>query len=204
MLQWSHSRRVLYILQTGLEPFSALRPNPEWCRHCKIYIPLQMLCFSKDPCKCQKKTEIQLKYLVCLSLEYLLGLEIRDGGPKRVSCRKPSCFGEYTGKDEKYKTCRYHGEQKRSIHVLFFLKNHIWLICTNMESNWDQCHEHFLQLSLSAKGNCTQNCTAPALPMLLFMRPHDELDHATDLSLKWQATQKRGIFKPNQLPKHTV
>lgn len=74
---------------------------------------------------------MQLKHLVCLLLEYLLGLEIRGGGPRRVSCRKPSCYGEDIGKDEKYKTCRYHREQKRSIHALFFLKkSHLWFAPT--------------------------------------------------------------------------
>lgn len=99
-------------------------------------------------------------------------------------------------KDEKYKTCRYHEEQKRSIHALFFLK----------KSHLTDLHQHgkqlrpmpraFLSAVTSGKRElqCTQNCTAPAMPMLLFMRPRNELDHATDLSLKWQATQKKGVF----------
>lgn len=40
------------------------------------------------------------------------------------------------------------------------------------------------QLQQKETSSNTQNCTAPATPVLLFMRPYDELDRATDLHLK--------------------
>lgn len=48
------------------------------------------------------------------------------------------------------------------------------------------------QLQLKETSSSTQNCTAPATPVLLCMRPYDELDRATDLNLG-QANQK-GAF----------
>lgn len=155
-----------------------------------------MLCFSQDPSRCQRKAEIQLKYLVCLFFKYQLGLGITDGGPPRESCRKPRCFGEDTGKVEKYLLYQKRRKEGNTKYVGSMEKKEyacsLVLLSEVFKSDWfaptrKATETNFTSISFSRQLqqkktlSSTQNCTAPAMPILLFMRPHD---HATYLSLK--------------------
>lgn len=145
-----------------------------------------------------RKAKIQLKYLVCLFLEYQFGLgmvgypenhaENQAALEKTLVKMRNICFIRRRGRKEIQSSMEKKMEYACSFFLsFFFLKN---LILTDLHQHGKQLRPisqaFHSAISFSKRKLCPapEKRTASAMPILLFMRPHDELDHANDLSLK--------------------
>jgi len=80
-------------------------------------------------------------------------------------------------------------EKKKKYACSSFLLSEEFKFCC-FAPTWNTTDTNFPSISFSQQLQetktlpSTQDCTVPAMPKLLFMRLHDDLDHATDLILK--------------------